>query len=515
MFKLNIIIAILFSTVFMGVIHGQEWPKIYGNSISVIIRDIKESYDYGYKLIGYNYKNNGSPQYGMLTKVDINGEILWEKKFGDGNYMVGLINSSLTSDNGIIISGAISKYNQSGKLDPFFIKLNFCGEVEWCQVLLSPEDNYGMDIIQLNDGSYIGLLKYYGGDYENVRISLVKLDTLGQPVWIKNLAQEDPLIHNEEGYHLIHTSDDNCIVSGHCFYPNSRPFWIKTDLSGEQIWDLKWSVGSGSADQIIESNNGTFYVAGGIISSGRPMTPTLFKFDNNGNQLYHKFLLGDTIVGGGAKPLCFYNDSTLLTGFNWSNVPYPVDIGYSEIIMIDTLGNIKKRKLLLDENKPPTNIINTFDDKILVSGNYVVDDNWDIYLWKLNSELEDDTLYTQSYNYDSLCPYSITSDTIDLDCGLYVSIDEIPLKEEYDKVLKVFPNPAGEIVNCQLSIVDFQFELVIEIYDVFGRKMEDVELLQGQDHLQINVSTYPAGLYVAVLRSDGKILGREKFVVVK
>ena len=49
-------------------------------------------------------------------------------------------------------------------------------------------------------------------------------------------------------------------------------------------------------------------------------------------------------------------------------------------------------------------IIVTSDNKIIVCGNYVVDGNWDIYLWKMNSNLEDDTLYTQPITYDSLCP---------------------------------------------------------------------------------------------------------------
>ena len=515
MFKLNIIIAILFSTVFMEVIHGQEWPKIYGNSISVIIRDLKESYDYGYTLIGYNYKNNGAPQYGMLTKTDINGEILWEKKFGDGNYMVGLINSSLTSDNGIIISGAISKYNQSGKLDPFFIKLNFCGEVEWCQILLSPEDNYGMDIIQLNDSSYIGMLKYYGGDYQNIRISLVKMDSLGNPIWIKHLAQEDPLIHNEEGNYLLLTSDDNYLVSGRCYYPGVRPFWILTDEYGEQLWDIKYGNTTGLAYQTIEIDSGVFINAGIYSGSGRPQTPSIFKFNNDGQLLSHHYLLGDTIVGGSAHSIASYNDSTLIIGIQWREVAIPVDEGFSEVFITDTSGLILKRRLLLEENKVPRCVVRTHDNKILVSGNYVVDDNWDIYLWKLNSDLEDDTLYTQSFTYDSLCPYQITSDTIDLECGLYVAIEDIPLKEEYDKKLKIWPNPAGEIVNCQLSIVDFRFSIVLEIYNFFGGKMEEMEISPGQDHLQINVSTYPAGLYVAVLRSTGKILGREKFVVIK
>ena len=523
MFIIRLLISIFFSTVIFITAYGQDWPKIYGDNIHAYVGNIHEDYDKGYIIGGSILSNPNTFRYAWIIKTNINGNILWDKKIGNGIDQFYLTNFEKTFDEGIIISGATSIYDI--EIDPIFIKLNKCGEVDWCTIILSNGYNTASGILTLSDGSHIGMLKYYGGDYQNIRISLIKIDSLGEPVWIKHLAQEDSLIYNEEGYYLIRTSDNNCIVSGHCFYPGMRPFWIKTDTTGNQIWDLKWSGGTGSADQIIESSNGDFYVAGGLTGTGRPMTPSLYKFDKNGNPLYQKYLLGDTIVGGGAIPLCFYNDSTLITGIQWRVVQFPVDEGYSEVLIIDTTGNILKRKLLLEENKIPGCVITTFDNKILVSGNYVVDDNWDIYLWKLNSDLEDDTLYTQNFTYDSLCPYQITSDTIDLECGLHVAIEDIPLKEEYDKILKIFPNPADKIVNCQLSIrqrrtslrsvVDFQFELIIEIYNVFGRKMEEVELLQGQDHLQINVSSYPAGLYIAVLRSAGKILGREKFVVVK
>jgi len=271
---------------------------------------------------------------------------------------------------------------------------------------------------------------------------------------------------------------------------------------------LKWPNGTGLDGQTIAVNNGIFYASGGLYNG--PMTPTLFKFDIDGNAIYQQYLLGDTIAGGGAETLGYYNDSTLLAGINWSFDPWGID-GYSEVFMIDTLGHLINRRLLLEENRAPRYIIKTFDNKILVIGDYVVDNNLDIYLWKFNSNLELDTLYTRPLTYDSLCNETITSDTTDLSCGLYVSIKDIPLKEDYDKVLKIYPNPAASTVNFEIK--DLKTAATLSIYDTYGRLLEEKAVPAHTKDMQVSIAAYRPGLYLAVLKNAKAILGKEKFMV--
>ena len=510
--KYNLLIIVFL--LFINDLYSQSWPRVYGNYISAVTGWIIEDYDKGYLMSGWIYKDNSLTKYGWIIKTDVNGNILWDKKFGSGEYRMCFFEIEKTNDGGIIICGATGKYNSLGYNDPLFIKLDACGEIEWCTVFKSPDNNYGTGIIPLSDGCFVGMMKYYGGYASNFRISLVKLDATGEPVWIQHLAQEDSTIYNEEGYYLSLTSDSNYLVSGRCFCPGSRPFWIMTDTLGNQIWDLRWGGGIGpAAHQTVENSNGNFYSSGGFILTGHPMTPTLFKFDKNGNQLYYALLLGDTIDGGGTEPLCLFNDSTILVGLNWSDNYYP-DEGYSEVFMIDTLGNIKKRRLLIEQNRPPTNIIKTFDNKILVSGSYA-DNNWDIYLFKLNEDMEDDTLYSQTFTYDSLCPYQVTSDTIDLNCNLFVDIEEIPLRNEVEKTFKVWPNPAS--VKLELEIGSWQPDekKILQIYDIFGRKVKEIKISKGQQQINVDVSNWHNGLYIAVLKDDKNLIAKQKFMVLK
>ena len=84
------------------------------------------------------------------------------------------------------------------------------------------------------------------------------------------------------------------------------------------------------------------------------------------------------------------------------------------VAKFDTTGVIMKTKTLI----PNENIVFegsdvTFDNKVILVGNTIL--SWQYcYLFKLNSDLEYDSIYNTPFTYDSLCPYPIVSDTIPL-----------------------------------------------------------------------------------------------------
>jgi len=513
--------------------YAQIWPKIYGDNFHAYVYKIIEDYDKGLLISGSVLANPNTFKYAWIIETDINGNELWNKKYGNGTDQNYLSSCAKTDDQGLFACGitTIEDY----QFDPFFFKLNTCGEVEWCKIVLSEGYNGATDIIAVEDG-YIGMLCYYRSDSLYARISLVKMNLDGEPLWIQYLAQEDSLINDEEGRYLYLTRDQNYLISGDRFHTGIKTFWIKIDTTGNQIWDLIWEGGYSGAYKVVENNTGCFYSAGGIFKPGSgAFAPSIFKFDNDGNPIYYKCLLdADTLVGGGADPISFYNDSILITGINWRINPNNVDDGYSEILKIDTLGNIINRRILLHENKPPKDIAVSYDNKILITGNYVVDSNWDIYLWKMNENLEDDTLYTQPLTYDSLCPYEIQSDIVDLDCGVFVDIDELPTKEEYESTIKIYPNPAREWVVLTLPDVVAEGMVELVVYDIFGREAgkrggRDAGKRGGRDAgkqgggdvlpvnrtIALNISSYASGMYIAVARDKKGRRYTGKFVVVR
>jgi hypothetical protein len=503
---------------------GQNWPKIHGNAFHAIVNNVIEDYDHGYLICGSIMSNPNTFKYAWIIKTDINGNELWNKKYGNGVDQNFLNSCANTANEGLVACGATAI--EDPQLDPLFYKLDICGDPEWCKILKSQGFNGATDVIATNDG-YIGMLKYHRSDSLYARISLVKMNLDGEPLWIQYLAQEDSLINDEEGRYLYLTRDQNYLVSGDCFHPGLKAFWIKTDTTGNQIWDLIWEGGYSGAYQVVENNTGYFYSAGGLFKPGTAFAPAIFKFDNQGNPTYYQCLLdADTLVGGGARPISFYHDSLLLVGINWRINPNNVDDGYSEILKTDTLGNIIKRRILLHENMPPKDIAVTYDNKIITTGMYVTDNNWDIYLWKMNENLEDDSLYTQPLTYDSLCPYEIQSDTVDLDCGVFVNIDELPTKEEYESTIKIYPNPARDWVALTLPDVVAGGPIELRVYDIFGMeawghggmgagKQGGGEMVTVNRMVLLNVKEYPVGMYVAVAVDKKGRRYTGKFVVAK
>jgi hypothetical protein len=516
--------AFLFSIFSIGMLFtwnltkAQNWPKIYSGNIHASIKEISESYDKGFYLTAFTYTFQGVNQFGWIIKIDINGNILWDKKFGIGNDRNWFGDSFLTNDQGLIISGVTTKYS-AGDFDPAFIKLNVCGEAEWCKVFQSPDQNYGTGILQLSDGSYIGMLEYYGEGEAYSRISLVKMDQAGEPVWINQLAQEDTLIYNEEGAYLYLTTDNNYLVSGWAYHPASYPFWIMTDTIGEQIWDLFGDNFLGEAHQVIEMDSGIFYSTSYAIGNNGIQSPVLFKFDKYGSLIGEYYLMGDTIIMGSCVPIASLDDSTLIIGVGWKEVPFPIDEGFTEIFITDTMGILKNRRQLFeDEYSSCQNIIVSSDHKILATGTFAVTGNMDIYLWKMNTNLEDDTLYTLPLTYDSLCPYEIQSDTVDIDCGVFVNVEELPTKEEYESTIMISPNPAKDWVVLTLPDVLAGGKVELVVYDIFGReagRRGKGNVIPFNRMISLDVLGFSPGMYVVVVvdRKGKKYTG--KFVVAR
>ena len=98
----------------------------------------------------------------------------------------------------------------------------------------------------------------------------------------------------------------------------------------------------------------------------------------------------------------------------------------------------------------------------------------------------------------------------DEECGyLWVGIEE---RENLFK-LKVSPNPAKEIVNFEFGNIQNLQQAHLRCYDVFGNLLYNETVVQGHKEVVLDISSWPSGIYVAVIYSNGGVAGRSKFVV--
>lgn len=77
--------------------------------------------------------------------------------------------------------------------------------------------------------------------------------------------------------------------------------------------------------------------------------------------------------------------------------------------------------------------------------------------------------------------------------------------------VSVYPNPADNQINFRLSSVDVSYSILI--YDMFGRKMDEPDILDRQLMTEVDVTDYTSGIYIVVLQSENTIIDSHKFVV--
>jgi hypothetical protein len=291
--------------------------------------------------------------------------------------------------------------------------------------------------------------------------------------------------------------------------------WVKFDQDGNQIWDLTWYGDNfihGMAGQTIQDTWGNFYSAGNDGFQDMPNTACLFKFSPSGIPLKKTNLFNT--ISSCAQGIAFFADSTLFMGGAAGNT---IGQDYDQYFALkcDTIGNIIKTKLLpLFGSNMALAVVST-DNKIYDLSERIVNNgywHWETCLFKFNQDLEYDSIYTQPRVYDSLCPHAVApNQSISLDCVM-VDTDE-PLLTDLDQNLKLYPNPASDLLTVALpnkvTILDnrnhikttttyytLQTNKMIQLVNVSGQVLQSVVIAAGQNTAILDVSNLPSGMYL-------------------
>ena len=148
---------------------GQSWPTVY--LPGTYPTSTEKLYDRGYVIGGEFTTSEGYPIWGLLMKTGINGNLIWYKSLGQYGDGTGIFDVHQTSDHGLIIAGATEQIDSWG--DPFIMKLNACGEKEWCRIysIVNETFDYVTSIYQI-PGGYIAHIYRTGSLNANDHIFL-------------------------------------------------------------------------------------------------------------------------------------------------------------------------------------------------------------------------------------------------------------------------------------------------------------------------------------------------------
>jgi hypothetical protein len=245
-----------------------QWQKCLGGSDTDVASSIDQTADEGYVVTGKTRSIDGDvsgnhAQYYTdlwVVKLDLMGEIQWQRCFGGTSYEEGT-SVSETSDGGYIVAGkahsidgdVVGNHSYADMCPPtchsdmWLIKLNAEGNLIWSKCFGGTDDEYASAVRQTTDGGFIviGTAESNNGDVSGIHSGwgfedmwVVKTSATGSIQWSRCLggidyeAGYDIQLAPDGGYLLagVAGTDDpfgNSDVSGiHDYGLQKRDFWI-------------------------------------------------------------------------------------------------------------------------------------------------------------------------------------------------------------------------------------------------------------------------------------------------
>ena len=272
------------------------WKKSYGGSNFEQAKAIVATNDGNYVMYGYSYSTDGdkSTTYGgadiWLVKINPDGDIIWEKSYGDAgeNFGDAIVQSS-TGD-------FILTWHIAGAGDYRLMKLSADGDIIWNQTYGGTNNDIAYAIKENTSGGFIinGQSNSVDGDVVGLHgvasdMWAMEINVDGAIIWKKcfgGSADEigtDVIMNNSGNYVLagIATSDNDGDVVGHHGGAYSGDYWVvELDASQNIIWQL--SLGGTSTDELNtlqQTPDNGYIVAGWSASANGDVTDHIFIFD--------------------------------------------------------------------------------------------------------------------------------------------------------------------------------------------------------------------------------------------
>jgi hypothetical protein len=248
------------------------WQKTYGGGANGgSASSVQLTSDGGYIVAGYTVSFGAGGQDAWLLKLDADGNVIWQRTYG-GSLSDGAMSAEPTADGGYIVAGWTASFG-AGSEDVWVLKLDRDGNIIWQKTYGDTGQDVALSVQPTGDGGYIvaGAAANHGG-------WVLKLDANGNVDWQKTYGGSTNSIQPtaDGGYVVAGGIGGSALDIGDAWI-------LKLDTGGNITWQRTYRVSAGSAASVQSTADGGYVVAGITSPSQlEPVDAWILKLDANG-----------------------------------------------------------------------------------------------------------------------------------------------------------------------------------------------------------------------------------------
>lgn len=232
------------------------WQTFVGENETIKLFSAIATQD-GYALLGASYSNGTANSEALIAKLDLNGNVVWNKTYGTAQDTVART-GVLAPDGDYMVAGYT---NPRGPNDYDFLlmKVDVSGNLVWNNTYEGTGSREAHSMAKASDGYVIV------GDMQSsvtdIHAWAVKVDLNGTMLWAKTIGGK-----NADSPAYITPVQGGYLVAGFTFSwgAGNRDFWLfKIDDSGQVLWSCtQGDAGFQEAYSVIEAGQNQYVMAG-------------------------------------------------------------------------------------------------------------------------------------------------------------------------------------------------------------------------------------------------------------
>lgn len=195
----------------------------------------------------------------QLIKVNLEGELIWEKTYG-GTEHESAGNLIETSQSEICIVGGTSSFGAGAK-DMYIIWLDQSGNILREKTFGGALTEGFVDVMEIEDQSIMAYGYTYSFGVEDRDLMLYKLNNQGDSLWAKTYGGSG----YEESQDFERSETGGFVLAGHTSStdPDHNMYGLKLDANGEVIWEQEFGGDAHDGGQalLIDPNGNYVFVA--------------------------------------------------------------------------------------------------------------------------------------------------------------------------------------------------------------------------------------------------------------